>query len=74
MPRSNRRLRQAESCMNYQWGFEPVFRYGNLLVDGLIGTLVLVALSLLIALPLGLALALLRMARVTVLSVRSKKE
>ncbi|MFD1198109.1 amino acid ABC transporter permease [Brucella gallinifaecis] len=50
--------------MSYQWDFGPVFRNYDLLIEGAYGTLVLVVLSMIIALPLGLALALLRLARI----------
>ncbi|MFC0219387.1 polar amino acid transport system permease protein [Pseudochelatococcus lubricantis] len=52
--------------MNYEWDFAPVFRNIDLLVQGAYGTFVLVALSLAVALPLGLVLALLRMSRIPV--------
>lgn len=47
--------------MHYQWDFSQVFRQLPLLADGLQGTLVLVAWSLLVAIPLGLLLALMRL-------------
>lgn len=47
--------------MHYQWDFSQVFRQLPLLIDGLQGTLVLVAWSLLVAIPLGLLLALMRL-------------
>jgi len=54
--------------LGYQWNFEPVFRNFGLLLQGALGTVELVLLSLLIAVPLGLVLALIRLARVPVLS------
>ncbi len=54
--------------MSYQWDFVPVFRNYDLLIEGAYGTLVLVVLSMIVALPLGLALALLRLSRIPFLS------
>ncbi|GLU30041.1 amino acid ABC transporter permease [Brucella sp. NBRC 12950] len=54
--------------MSYQWDFGPVFRNYDLLIEGAYGTLVLVVLSMIVALPLGLALALLRLSRIPFLS------
>ncbi|MGU3401203.1 amino acid ABC transporter permease [Brucellaceae bacterium D45D] len=54
--------------MSYQWDFDPVFRNYDLLIEGAHGTLVLVVLSMIVALPLGLALALLRLSRIPFLS------
>ncbi|MBK0002910.1 amino acid ABC transporter permease [Erwinia sp. S38] len=47
--------------MHYQWDFSQVFRLLPLLLEGLEGTLLLVAWSLLAAIPLGLLLAVLRL-------------
>lgn len=47
--------------MHYQWEFSQVLRLLPLLLEGLEGTLLLVAWSLLAAVPLGLLLAVLRL-------------
>ena len=53
--------------MHYQWDFSQVFRQLPLLIEGLQGTLVLVAWSLLVAIPLGLLLALMRLSPMALL-------
>lgn len=52
----------------YEWNFGPVFRNADILVQGAYGTVQLVALSLILAVPLGLLLASVRLARIPVLS------
>lgn len=52
----------------YQWNFEPVFRYSDLLVEGILGTLQLSAASLALAVPLGFLWAVLRLSRRPLLS------
>ncbi len=54
--------------MHYRWNFEPVFSHFGLLLQGALGTVELVLWSLLLAVPLGLLLAVVRIARVPVLS------
>ena len=54
--------------MNYEWDFGPVLRDYPMLIDGAIGTFVLVILSLALALPLGLLLAVLWMSKIPVVS------
>lgn len=54
--------------MNYQWDFSPVLRDYPMLIDGAIGTAILVVLALALALPLGLALAVLWMSKIPVVS------
>jgi polar amino acid transport system permease protein len=54
--------------VQYEWNFQPVFRNANLFAQGAYGTIELVAFSLLLAVPLGLLLALLRVGKVPVLS------
>ncbi|WP_321944254.1 amino acid ABC transporter permease [Paraburkholderia tropica] len=54
--------------MQYHWTFLPVFQNAGLLWAGALGTMELVVLSLLLALPIGLLLALIRIARVPVFS------
>jgi len=53
--------------MKYEWDFAPVLRNADLLLAGALGTLELVALSLLVAAPLGLLLAVVRLRQVPVL-------
>lgn len=53
--------------MHYQWDFSQVFRQLPLWLDGLQGTLVLMLWSLVVAVPLGLLLATLRLSSTTVL-------
>lgn len=54
--------------MGYEWNFGPVFANLGLLLQGALGTFELVAWSLLVAIPLGLVLALVRLARVPVVN------
>jgi len=53
--------------VTYEWQFSPVFRYADMLWQGVLGTLMLTGVALLLALPLGLVLALLRLGKVPVL-------
>lgn len=53
--------------MTYQWDFSQVFRNMDLLLSGLWGTGVLMAWSLVVAVPLGLLLAVMRMSRIPVI-------
>lgn len=53
--------------MPYEWDFAVVLRNTDLLLEGLLGTLRLVALGLLVAVPLGLLLAVVRISRLPVL-------
>ena len=50
--------------MEYRWDFSVVWRNSHLLLWGLVGTLKVTGASLALGLPLGLAVALLRMSRV----------
>lgn len=54
--------------MDYEWDFAAVFRHSEFLVEGAKGTFRLAGMAMLIAIPLGLAVALLRLARVPVVS------
>lgn len=54
--------------MAYEWDFAAVFRHSDLLLEGAANTFRLAGSALLIALPLGLAVAMLRLARIPVLS------
>src|SRR5215510_5941289 len=54
--------------MEYRWDFSVVWRNSHLLLWGLLGTLKVTGASLALGLPLGLAVALLRMSRVRALS------
>jgi polar amino acid transport system permease protein len=54
--------------MNYDWDFGAVFRHGDSLLEGAIGTLHMTAVALAMAVPLGLILALLRLANNRLLS------
>ncbi len=54
--------------MGYEWDFGAVFRHRDLLIEGAKGTFRLAGMALLVAIPLGLAVALLRLARVPALS------
>jgi polar amino acid transport system permease protein len=54
--------------MTYQWDFGAVLRHSGLLMEGIAGTLWLTGSALLIAVPLGLILAALRLSRLPVLS------
>jgi polar amino acid transport system permease protein len=54
--------------VQYQWDFAAVFRHSDLLLAGIAGTFRLAGVALLIAFPLGLCVAVLRLARVPVLS------
>ena len=49
--------------MAYEWDFGAVLRHGDLLVQGAIGTLHMTAVSLAMAVPFGLVLALLRLTK-----------
>jgi polar amino acid transport system permease protein len=55
--------------MHYEWDFAAVFRHSDLLAEGALNTFRLAGVALLIAVPLGLAVAVLRLARVPVLSL-----
>lgn len=54
--------------MGYQWDFGPVWRNLDALGFGLLGTLKLTAACLILAIPLGLLLAIMRMSGVRLLS------
>ena len=54
--------------MGYEWQFAPVLRAWALLAQGGIGTLKLTGAALLLGLPLGLGLAVVRIARVPMLA------
>ena len=54
--------------MHYQWDFGAVFRHSDLLLQGAMSTFRLFGLALAFAVPLGLLVAILRLARVPVLS------
>lgn len=54
--------------MAYQWDFAAVFRHTDLLAAGALNTFRLAGASVLAAVPLGLAVALIRMSRLPVLS------
>jgi polar amino acid transport system permease protein len=54
--------------LHYEWNFGPVLRNADILLAGAIGTVQLVVLSLLLAVPLGLALAAVRLGRIPVVS------
>lgn len=54
--------------MAYQWDFGAVFRHSDLLLEGAANTFRLAGLAIAIAVPLGLLVALLRLARLPVLS------
>lgn len=54
--------------MDYEWDFAAVFRHSEFLFEGAKGTFRLAGMAMLIAIPLGLAVALLRLARVPVVS------
>ncbi|HWG05901.1 MAG TPA: amino acid ABC transporter permease [Beijerinckiaceae bacterium] len=47
--------------MSYDWDFGAVFRHSDLLWQGMVGTLQMTAVSLVMAVPFGLVLALLRL-------------
>lgn len=53
--------------MNYEWDFAPVLRHSDLLLTGAVGTAKLVILSLMVATPIGLLLAIIRIRRTPVL-------
>jgi polar amino acid transport system permease protein len=54
--------------MHYEWDFSVVFRNFGFLLQGALGTLELAGMAMLIALPLGLVLAIVRILRIPVLS------
>ncbi|NDG48537.1 MAG: amino acid ABC transporter permease [Rhodospirillales bacterium] len=54
--------------MEYHWDFGAVFRHSELLIEGAKSTFRLAGMAMLIAIPLGLASALLRLTRLPVLS------
>lgn len=54
--------------MQYQWDFAAVFRHGDLLIEGAKGTFALAGMAILIAFPIGLLVALLRLSRLPVIS------
>lgn len=54
--------------MNYTTDFSAVWRYSDLLLEGLYASLVLAGSALAIALPLGLVLAVLRLSKLPVIS------
>ncbi len=55
--------------MGYQWDFSVVWRNSHLLLWGLLGTLKVTAAALAVGLPLGLAVALLRLSRARAVSL-----
>jgi len=55
--------------MGYQWDFSVVWRNSHLLLWGLLGTLKVTAAALALGLPLGLAVALLRLSRARAVSL-----
>lgn len=55
--------------MQYNWDFQAVWRHMDILLDGVVGTLVLTASAFALALPLGLVLAAMRMAPLRALFV-----
>ena len=54
--------------MAYHWDFAAVFRHSDLLLEGALNTFRLAGAAILVAIPVGLAVALLRMSRIPVLS------
>jgi len=54
--------------MHYDWDFGAVFRHGDFLVEGALGTLQITAVSLAMAVPFGLVLALLRLVKNPIVS------
>lgn len=55
--------------MQYSWDFQAVWRHSDILLNGVVGTLALTGSALVLALPLGFALAAMRMAPLRALSV-----
>ncbi len=55
--------------MHYEWDFAAVFRHSDLLAQGALNTFRLAGTALLLAVPLGLAVAILRLARLPVISL-----
>lgn len=55
--------------MAYQWDFAAVFRHSDLLLEGALNTVRLAGAAILLAVPVGLGIALLRVARIPVLSL-----
>src|ERR1700712_54208 len=53
--------------MSYQWDFAVVFRHSDLLVAGALNTFKLTGAAILLAFPVGLGVALLRLSRIPVL-------
>ncbi|SIO72078.1 amino acid ABC transporter membrane protein 1, PAAT family [Burkholderia sp. GAS332] len=53
--------------MNYTWDFNAVWRSGDLLLGGFVNTALLTGTCLVVALPLGLVLALMRLSRASIL-------
>jgi polar amino acid transport system permease protein len=54
--------------VSYQWDFAAVFRHSDMLLEGARNTVLLAGSAIALAVPLGLAVALLRLARIPVLS------
>nr|WP_272876830.1 amino acid ABC transporter permease [Neoroseomonas terrae] len=54
--------------MGYEWDFAAVFRHRELLLEGAKGTFRLAGMAMVIAIPLGLFVALLRLSRLPVIS------
>ncbi len=54
--------------MEYHWDFAAVFRHSDLLIEGAKGTFRLAGMAILIAFPIGLLVALLRLSRLPVIS------
>jgi polar amino acid transport system permease protein len=54
--------------LNYHWDFGAVWRHSDLLLAGALGTLQLAGAAFAIAVPLGMVIALLRLARIPVMS------
>lgn len=54
--------------MEYQWDFAAVFRHSDLLIEGAKGTFALAGMAILIAFPIGLLVALMRLSRLPVIS------
>ena len=54
--------------MEYQWDFGAVFRHSDLFLEGAAGTFRLAGAALVLAIPIGLVVALLRLSRLPVIS------
>ena len=55
--------------MTYQWDFSPIWRNWSLLLEGLANTVWLSAWSIALGLVIGLALALMRLAKTRAISI-----